>query len=66
MRAAAIAALAVAVALTGGCDPRHGSTKPPKPASSDTQFKDKCRLSGGIPVISHQHGETQYNCVHTD
>ena len=58
-----LAALAIAVALAGGCDTRHGSTKAPKPPSKDQQFKDKCRLRGGTPVISRRNGESQYNCV---
>jgi len=57
-----IAAVALLAALTA-CDPRHGSTKPPKPASSETQFKNTCRLKGGTPVITRKDGKSQYNCV---
>jgi hypothetical protein len=60
-------ALAVAAAVaSAGCDPNHGSTRQqptPKPASSDTQFKNTCRLKGGTPVITRQGGKSQYNCV---
>lgn len=60
-----IIAVVVLLAALAACDPNHGSTKPPKPPSKDQQFKDSCRLSGGIPVISHQRGDTQYNCMRT-
>lgn len=60
-------ALAVAAAIaTAGCDPNHGSTKPkptPKPASSEQQFKNTCRLKGGTPVITRRNGKSEYNCV---
>lgn len=57
-----IAAVALLASLTA-CDPHHGSTKPPKPASSETQFKNTCRLKGGTPVITRKDGKSQYNCV---
>lgn len=54
---------AASITLAGCPDTRHGSTKPPKPASSDTRFKDSCRLKGGTPVITRRNGQSQYNCV---
>lgn len=65
-RAALVVALVLALPVAAGADCDHGSTKPPKPPSREQQYKDKCRLSGGIPVISHQKGSTQYECVHTN
>jgi hypothetical protein len=58
-----VAVTAIALLLLTGCDPKHGSTKPPKPASSETQFKNSCRLRGGTPVITRRNGQTQFNCV---
>lgn len=62
MKSRIIAALVLLAALTA-CDPNHGSTKSPKPASTDQRFKNDCRLKGGTPVITRQHGQSQYNCV---
>lgn len=61
-----VATLAFIGVLAAGaaCDNKHGSTKPPKPPSKAEQFSNNCRLSGGIPVITREKGETQYNCVH--
>jgi len=59
-----LAAIAAASVVLAGCpDPNHGSTKPPKPPSADQKFKTECRLKGGTPVITHQNGGTQRNCV---
>lgn len=64
MKRAIIVLVLAAVAVAGaGCDPKHGSTKPAKPPSKEQQYKDKCRLRGGTPVITRRNGETQYNCV---
>lgn len=65
-RLALALALVAAFLFATGASCNHGSTKPPKPPSKEQQYKDKCRLSGGIPVISHQRGNTQYECVHTN
>lgn len=62
-RLAAALALLIACVNLAGCDPKHGSTKPPKPASSEQKFKNDCRLKGGTPVITRQNGQSQYNCV---
>jgi hypothetical protein len=66
-RLALVAALVAASMTLAGCpDSRHGSTKqkpPPKPASSETQFKNTCRLKGGTPVITRKNGQSQYNCM---
>jgi hypothetical protein len=60
----AAALAAASVFFLAGCpDPNHGSTKPPKPPSADQKFKTECRLKGGTPVITHQNGGTQRNCV---
>jgi hypothetical protein len=63
-RLVTLAVIAAASVTLAGCpDPHHGSTKPPKPVSSDTRFKDSCRLKGGTPVITRRNGQSQYNCV---
>ena len=58
-----LALLAASFTLAGCPDSRHGSTKPPKPASSEQKFKNTCRLKGGTPVITRKDGKSQYNCV---
>lgn len=64
VKRAIVALVLAAVAVAGaGCDPKHGSTKPPKPPSKDEQFRRDCRLRGGTPQIVHKDGRTSRVCI---
>lgn len=65
MKRIAFAALAVAVALTGGCDNRHGSTKPRPTATmnEDDKFRKDCLIKGGDPIIVRNNGKVNRTCL---
>lgn len=62
---ALLATLVVTVSLTGGCDNRHGSTKPKptKTMSADDKFRKDCLIKGGDPIIVRNNGKVNRTCL---